>query len=139
FADEHASRALWAAREAGFQVAMDDFGVGYSSLAQLPKLPLTSLKLDRAFLQRALESDEGVSLFATIVQLAHVLKLPVVAEGVETPAELAVASDCGCDSVQGFLFARPLSPTQMEHCLRHSAAHPDQLRLAWPPPATELA
>jgi diguanylate cyclase (GGDEF)-like protein len=139
FADEHATRALHAAREAGFKVAMDDFGVGYSSLAQLPKLPLTSLKLDRAFLRRALESDDGASLFATIVQLAHVLKLPVVAEGVETSEELAVASDCGCDSVQGFFFARPLSPAQLELCLRRSAAHPGELRLAWPPPAAEIA
>ncbi len=138
FADEQASRSLQAARDAGFKVAMDDFGVGYSSLSQLPKLPLTSLKLDRTFLLRALESDDGISLFATIVQLAHVLKLPVVAEGVETSAELAVAADCGCDSVQGFFFARPLSPAQLELCLRQSANRPGQLRLAWPPAAPEL-
>lgn len=132
FADEAASRALALARDAGFLVAMDDFGVGYSSLSQLPKLPLTSIKLDRSFLALARDSDAGISLFATIVQLAHVLKLPVVAEGVETPAELAVASDCGCDSVQGYFFARPLSPAQIELCLRRAALHGGPLRVAFP-------
>lgn len=132
FADEAASQALQSARDAGFLVAMDDFGVGYSSLSQLPKLPLTSVKLDRSFLTLARDSAEGISLFATIVQLAHVLKLPVVAEGVETPAELAVASDCGCDSVQGYFFARPLSPAQLELCLRRSMQNGGPLRIAFP-------
>ncbi|MCB8882821.1 EAL domain-containing protein [Acidisoma cellulosilytica] len=133
FADEDASRALQVARDAGFLVAMDDFGVGYSSLAQLPKLPLTSLKLDRGFLSLARNGDDGISLFATIVQLAHVLKLPVVAEGVETPAELAVAADCGCDFVQGYFFARPLSPAQMELCLRSATELGGPIRLISPP------
>jgi predicted signal transduction protein with EAL and GGDEF domain len=87
FADERALHALQAARNAGFKVAMDDFGVGYSSLTQLPRLPLTSVKLDRSFLDQAKESEDGISLLATMVQLAHVLKLPVVAEGVETGSE----------------------------------------------------
>lgn len=133
FADEDASRSLQAARDAGFQVAMDDFGVGYSSLSQLPKLPLTSLKLDRGFLNLASSGDNGVSLFATIVQLAHVLKLPVVAEGVETPAELAVASNCGVDFVQGYFFARPLSPAQIELCLRNAVQQGGPIRLPSPP------
>ena len=118
FADEHALQSLRVARDAGFKIAMDDFGVGYSSLTQLPRLPLTSIKLDRSFLDQAMESEDGISLLATMVQLAHVLKLPVVAEGVETPEELNIVSDCGCDSVQGFLFARPLAPAQLEPWLR---------------------
>ncbi|MCB8874395.1 putative bifunctional diguanylate cyclase/phosphodiesterase [Acidisoma silvae] len=133
FADEDASRSLQAARDAGFLVAMDDFGVGYSSLAQLPKLPLTSLKLDRGFLNLARDNDDGISLFATIVQLAHVLKLPVVAEGVETSAELAVAADCGVDCVQGYFFSRPLSPAQIELSLRRSGEDGGQIRLISPP------
>lgn len=131
FTDAHALTTLRAAREAGFKIAMDDFGTGYSSLAQLPRLPLTSLKLDRSFLHQATASEEGISLFATIVQLAHVLNLPVVAEGVETAEELSVVSDCGCDFVQGFFFARPLSAAQMETSLRVA---PDQVgarRLSW--------
>jgi diguanylate cyclase (GGDEF)-like protein len=131
FTDTNALATLRAAREAGFKIAMDDFGTGYSSLAQLPRLPLTSLKLDRSFLGLAMASEEGISLFATIVQLAHVLKLPVVAEGVETADELAVVVDCGCDLVQGFLFARPLSAAQIETCLQ---VGPDPLgvrRFSW--------
>jgi len=131
FTDTNALATLQAAREAGFKIAMDDFGTGYSSLAQLPRLPLTSLKLDRSFLGQAMASEEGISLFATIVQLAHVLNLPVVAEGVETAEELAVVVDCGCDFVQGFLFARPLSAAQVETCLQ---VGPDPLgvrRFSW--------
>ena len=118
------------ARDAGFKIAMDDFGVGYSSLTQLPRLPLTSVKLDRSFLDQAMESEDGISLFATMVQLAHVLKLPVVAEGVETADELNIVSDCGCDSVQGFIFSRGLTAAQLEPwlCRDHRAQ-------AWPVPA----
>ncbi|GAB0119629.1 hypothetical protein Acid7E03_37010 [Acidisoma sp. 7E03] len=130
FTDGHALSTLRAAREAGFKVAMDDFGTGYSSLAQLPRLPLTSLKLDRSFLDQAMAGEDGISLFATIVQLAHVLNLPVVAEGVETPQELAVASDCGCDFVQGFFFARPLSAAQFETSLQIGGT-PGTARLSW--------
>jgi diguanylate cyclase (GGDEF)-like protein len=127
FADEHALQSLRIARDAGFKIAMDDFGVGYSSLTQLPRLPLTAVKLDRSFLDQAMESEDGISLFATMVQLAHVLKLPVVAEGVETADELSIVSDCGCDSVQGFIFSRPLNPAQLEPwlCGDHRAQ-------AWP-------
>ncbi len=84
----------------------------------MPRLPLTSVKLDRSFLDQAKESEDGISLLATMVQLAHVLKLPVVAEGVETPQELSIVSDCGCDSVQGFLFSRPLTADLLEPWLR---------------------
>jgi diguanylate cyclase (GGDEF)-like protein len=126
FADERALRSLQRARDAGFKVAMDDFGVGYSSLTQLPRLPLTSVKLDRSFLEQAKESEDGISLLATMVQLAHVLKLPVIAEGVENHRELNIVSDCGCDSVQGFLFSHPLSPQQLEPWLEpnHRAQAP---------------
>jgi diguanylate cyclase (GGDEF)-like protein len=126
FADERARHSLQVAREAGFKIAMDDFGVGYSSLTQLPRLPLTSVKLDRSFLDQAVESEDGISLLATMVQLAHVLKLPVVAEGVESRQELNIVADCGCDSVQGFLFSHPLTPQQVEPWLRpgHTAAAP---------------
>jgi len=131
FTDAHALATLQAAREAGFKIAMDDFGTGYSSLAQLPRLPLTSLKLDRSFLGQAMASEEGISLFATIVQLAHVLNLPVVAEGVETAEELSVVADCGCDFVQGFFFARPLSAAQIETGLNVGPDPQGARRFSW--------
>jgi diguanylate cyclase (GGDEF)-like protein len=126
FADERALHSLQVARDAGFKIAMDDFGVGYSSLTQLPRLPLTSVKLDRSFLEQATESEDGISLLATMVQLAHVLRLPVVAEGVESRQELNIVFDCGCDSVQGFLFSHPLTAQQLEPWLQpgHKAPAP---------------
>lgn len=131
FTDERALQSLRAARAAGFQIAMDDFGVGYSSLAQLPRLPLTSIKLDRSFIHEAMEGGDGLSLLATVVQLAHVLKLPVTAEGVETAQSLRIIAGCGCDAVQGFVFARPLSPAELEPWLQpgyRAAMHPAPAR-----------
>lgn len=109
FANADAIRALTGARALGFKVSMDDFGVGYSSLAQLPRLPLTSVKLDRSFIVHAERAGDEVMLTA-IVHLAHALVLDVIAEGVETPEQLALLTACGCDAVQGYFYSRPLSP-----------------------------
>jgi diguanylate cyclase (GGDEF)-like protein len=135
FADERALHSLQTARDAGYKIAMDDFGVGYSSLTQLPRLPLTSVKLDRSFLDQAMENEDGISLLATMVQLAHVLKLPVVAEGVETSAELSIVSDCGCDSVQGFLFSEPLTAEELGPWLRPGHKARWRAQTAEAPPA----
>jgi diguanylate cyclase (GGDEF)-like protein len=114
FADAHAVAALERARRHGFRVAMDDFGVGYSTLSQLPRMPLTSVKLDRSFIVNAGESAGDAAVFRSIVQLAHALKLVVVAEGVETRAQFDLAAACGCDGVQGYLIARPMPPRDFE-------------------------
>lgn len=110
FADEPAIRALHRARELGFKVAMDDFGVGYSALSQLPRLPLTSVKMDRTFIVHATESAGDAAVLECIVRLAHALNLQVVAEGVETQEQMDQITRCGCDAVQGYLIARPLTP-----------------------------
>lgn len=115
FANERAIRALRRARSHGFSVAMDDFGVGYSNLSQLPRLPLTSVKLDRSFIVHATESAGDAAVLAAIVELAHALSLQVVAEGVETEAQLNLVSDSGCDAAQGYLFARPMPPSELLH------------------------
>ena len=108
FANADTIRALLTARARGFKVSMDDFGVGYSSLAQLPRLPLTSVKLDRSFIVHAERAGDEEMLTA-IVQLAHALTLDVIAEGVETPEQLDLLARCGCDAVQGYLYSRPLN------------------------------
>ena len=108
FAAAPAVRALERARVLGFRVAMDDFGVGYSTLSQLPRLPLTSVKLDRSFIVNATETAGDAAIFAAITQLAHALELIVVAEGVETQAQLDLVIASECDAVQGYLFARPM-------------------------------
>jgi diguanylate cyclase (GGDEF)-like protein len=118
FTDAHAVAALERARRHGFMVAMDDFGVGYSTLSQLPRLPLTSVKLDRSFIVNATESAGDAVIFRSIVQLAHALELVVVAEGVETQAQFDLTADCGCDGIQGYLIARPMTATDFERWAR---------------------
>jgi EAL domain-containing protein (putative c-di-GMP-specific phosphodiesterase class I) len=129
FAHAKTIRALLGAREQGFRVAMDDFGVGYSSLAQLPRLPLTSVKLDRSFIVNAEQAGDAAML-AAIVQLAHALSIKVIAEGVETAAQLAMLAGCGCDGVQGYLFSRPLPPQALEGWLSGEELAAVRARLA---------
>lgn len=112
FAASAATEALMAARKQGFQVSMDDFGVGYSTLSQLPRLPLTSVKLDRSFVAHAMESAGGAALFGAVTQLVHALGLVVVAEGVEDSAQFDLITRCGCDALQGYLVARPMRGTE---------------------------
>jgi EAL domain-containing protein (putative c-di-GMP-specific phosphodiesterase class I) len=114
FAAAPAVQALERARALGFHVAMDDFGIGYSTLSQLPRLPLTSLKLDRSFIVNATESAGDAAILLAIVQLAHALNLVVVAEGVETRAQFDLVATVGCDAVQGYLVARPMRPDVLQ-------------------------
>ncbi len=116
FANGEAIQALQVARRLGFKVSMDDFGVGYSSLAQLPRLPLTSVKLDRSFIVNA-ERAGDKAMLAAIVELAHALMLDVVAEGVESQAQLDLVSECGCDAVQGYFYSSPRKPEALDKWL----------------------
>jgi EAL domain-containing protein (putative c-di-GMP-specific phosphodiesterase class I) len=109
FASADAISELQRARKLGFMVAMDDFGIGYSSLSLLPRLPLTSIKLDRSFIVQS-DAAGGTVIVTAIVQLAHALKLDIIAEGVERPEQLDLMAECGCDAVQGYIFSRPLEP-----------------------------
>jgi diguanylate cyclase len=93
----------------GVHIAIDDFGSGYSSLAYLRKLPAGELKIDRSFVLDLEHSEEARKIAAAVVQLAQALKLKVVAEGVETEAQYQILRQLGCDELQGFLFARPMS------------------------------
>jgi diguanylate cyclase (GGDEF)-like protein len=95
--------------ERGFRLAIDDFGMGYSSLSQLSFLPLDTLKIDRAFIQDMLEVPRQAAVVRGIIALAKGLGLSVVAEGVETPDQATALRDEGCDLMQGFHFARPLT------------------------------
>ena len=94
----------------GIGLAMDDFGVGYSTLMQLRQLPFTELKIDRFFVDDAVTSADSRAIVASIIQLAHSLELSVTAEGVETEAQLHLLCDLGCDVAQGYWIAEPLEP-----------------------------
>jgi len=111
---EGAVQVLQRLRERSIQIAMDDFGTGHSSLAMLRTLPLNVLKLDRSFVQHLPESETDAAVADAVVTLARRLGLSVVAEGVETVAQQQFLAEIGCDVLQGFLFARPLTRAGLE-------------------------
>ncbi len=99
---------LKAIRALNVTIAIDDFGTGFSSLSYLSKLPVDTLKIDRSFVVDMTAGPEGLALVSTIINLAHSLKLNVVAEGVETEEQSRLLRLLGCDEMQGFLFSRPV-------------------------------
>jgi len=105
---KHNIVSLHAIRALGVCVAIDDFGTGFSSLSYLAKLPVDTLKIDRSFIIDMNAGDEGSALVATIISLAHALKLKVVAEGVETSEQLRLLTSLHCDEFQGFLSGKPV-------------------------------
>jgi len=113
---------LNAVRGLGIKIAIDDFGTGYSSLAYLAKLPVQTLKIDRAFINSMLEDPNTAALVQTVISLAHSLRLGVVAEGVETEQQANVLRLLRCDEMQGYLFSKPLPLAQMTALLKASQA-----------------
>jgi diguanylate cyclase (GGDEF)-like protein len=109
---------LAAIRTLGIKLHVDDFGTGYSSLSQLQRLKMDVLKVDRAFTAELGASKEGKVFFQAIVSMAHALGMSVVAEGVETAAQLAVLRSLGCNEVQGYFIARPLPAPDMLALMR---------------------
>ncbi len=101
-------------REIGVKISLDDFGTGYSSLAVLKYLPLDRLKIDRSFIRELRANTIDAGIVRTIVNLGHELNLNVVAEGVETVEQLELLRSVNCDTVQGFLFSRPLPAAELE-------------------------
>jgi diguanylate cyclase (GGDEF)-like protein/PAS domain S-box-containing protein len=104
----HSIVSLSAIRALGITIAIDDFGTGFSSLSYLSKLPLDTLKIDRSFVTDMVARADGQALVAVIINLAHALKLKVVAEGVETEEQLRELRLLSCDEMQGFLFGEPV-------------------------------
>ena len=102
----------------GVQVSIDDFGTGYSSLAYLRRFPIDKLKIDIAFIRDITTNPDAASIALTIIRMAHGLKLDVIAEGVETEAQLAYLRRNGCDQIQGYYFSRPLPLAEVEQILR---------------------
>jgi predicted signal transduction protein with EAL and GGDEF domain len=95
-------------KDYGVRLSIDDFGTGFSSLSHLKRFPIDALKIDRTFVRDVTTDVDDATIAVTIISLAHNLKLTVVAEGVETEAQLNFLKAHGCDEIQGFYFARPL-------------------------------
>jgi diguanylate cyclase (GGDEF)-like protein/PAS domain S-box-containing protein len=111
---KHSIASLQAIRDMGVSIAIDDFGTGFSSLSYLAKLPVDTLKIDRSFVIDITAGPEGLALVSTIINLAHWLKLKVVAEGVETEEQSRLLRLLKCDEMQGFLFSKPVPAEILE-------------------------
>jgi EAL domain-containing protein (putative c-di-GMP-specific phosphodiesterase class I)/GGDEF domain-containing protein len=131
---ERLGQRLRTLRAAGVRIAVDDFGCGYSSLARLSRLPLDELKIDRSFLTTL--EGAGAKVAAAVIGLGHTLGLRVVAEGVETTAQLEFLRHHGCDEFQGHLLAHPLEAATMGQVLSHARIQHRLVMDSLPSPVT---
>jgi EAL domain-containing protein (putative c-di-GMP-specific phosphodiesterase class I) len=109
---------LRALAQLGLKIAVDDFGIGYSNLSLLGLLPVAVIKIDRSLVSNVAKSPRDAAIVRAIIELAHALELRVVAEGVESMAQLALLRKAGCDDVQGYLVSKPLAPVEFAEWAR---------------------
>ena len=115
-------RALRELSSAGVRIAIDDFGTGYSSLDHLREMPADILKIDRSFVAGMAANSPDTALVAAAIAMGRALEMEVVAEGIETSEQVADLRELGCPLGQGFLFARPLPPEEIDSLLERG--HP---------------
>ncbi|UWZ84677.1 sensor domain-containing phosphodiesterase [Occallatibacter riparius] len=113
-----AVEVLGGLRSLGISLSMDDFGTGYSSLSNLHSFPFDVLKIDRSFVGRMSDGDQPLQIVRTIIELARVLGMDVVAEGIETRDQYRLLRQMGCRYGQGYLFAKPMPAREISHLLR---------------------
>ena len=116
---ERAQDILKALRTRGVQLTIDDFGTGYSSLSYLTKFPIHALKIDQSFVRQITSSPQETTIVTAVIAMSRSLKLRVVAEGVETEAEMAFLQAHECDEAQGYYFSRPVPPRQFAQLLEN--------------------
>jgi diguanylate cyclase (GGDEF)-like protein/PAS domain S-box-containing protein len=109
-------------RRQGVDMSIDDFGTGYSSLTYLKRLPVNRLKIDQSFVRDMIADADDASIVRAIIQMAHSLKLAVIAEGVETAEQAAWLVREGCEQAQGYFFGRPMPAAEVETLLRGASA-----------------
>jgi diguanylate cyclase (GGDEF)-like protein/PAS domain S-box-containing protein len=118
---EATTQTLRALKTLGVRISIDDFGIGYSSLSYLKRLPIDTLKIDQSFVRDITTDPDDAAIVTAVIAMAHTLKLAVVAEGVEEEEQLAFLNTKECDRMQGFFFSRPLPPDECEKLLRRHA------------------
>jgi diguanylate cyclase (GGDEF)-like protein/PAS domain S-box-containing protein len=107
----------------GVRFAVDDFGTGFSSLQHLHRLPISAVKIDRSFVQRLCDSSSSFPIVKAIIAVGHSMKMEVIAEGVENEEQRIILDRLGCDGMQGFLFAKPVSPEEIAKALITANQH----------------
>jgi EAL domain-containing protein (putative c-di-GMP-specific phosphodiesterase class I) len=110
---EHTISVLRVLDDLGVSIAIDDFGTGYSSFSYLTKLPIHTLKIDRTFIQDILHDQDDAAIVAAIIAMTHSLRRHVVAEAVETSAQVEFLREHHCDEGQGYFFGRPVPPEEL--------------------------
>jgi diguanylate cyclase (GGDEF)-like protein/PAS domain S-box-containing protein len=118
---EAAASSMQKLKKTGVRLSIDDFGTGYSSLAYLKRFPLDALKIDRTFIRDVCIDADDAAITLAVINLAHNLKLKVVAEGVDNSAQLKFLKENGCDEVQGYYFSRPIPAYQIATMLKGNA------------------
>ncbi len=114
---EAAALTLRALQYIGIRVSLDDYGTGYATLTHISQLPVSEIKIDRSFVTDLTPNTRNFAIVLSTVQMGHRLGMTVVAEGVETMAELHAVRECGCDEVQGFYFSRPMAASEVQQWL----------------------
>ena len=123
FRSSGANDALRALKELGVRLAIDDFGTGYSNLSYLAALPVDTLKIDQSFVRKMEQDPRNGTIAKAITDLAHALGHRVLAEGVETAAQLDFLREQGCDEAQGYFLGKPMGPKEISallqgHCIK---------------------
>ena len=117
---EIVTKAVMDLKKAGFQVLMDDFGSGYSSLNMLKNMNVDILKIDMRFLHFDTDNmEKGINILESVISMARLLNLPIIVEGVETEAQLLIIQKMGCRYVQGYYYSKPLPKTRFEEMMRN--------------------
>jgi EAL domain-containing protein (putative c-di-GMP-specific phosphodiesterase class I) len=140
FAEPQVVSSLERLAATGYSIALDDFGTGYSALSSIHKLPLSVVKIDRSFIERIPDDPSADALIAAMTALCNQLAITVIAEGVESAAQVETLRNVGCGLAQGFLFSRPLPLHEHTAGTLHPTLAPARVRVRGDaPPVTDIA